>query len=164
MSPSLPGTSLLWHLLSAFVNRVFPSTVTSSLPFSLGPTRSGCVAISAQCSAASKTPRYHLPAFLPAMVQAPVSTPIPNLECSVDPLVASNDLRPSSRHLCQLFGCPRGLRPAPPVIFPSIIRLRNRPSFCRATTPEKKSRRLRNFVLTLSHRVFLTAFVNERAV
>ena len=62
-------------------------------------------------SAASRTPRYHLPAFFAATVYTSASTTKTNLECSVDPLVASNALRPSDRHLCQLFGFPPGLRP-----------------------------------------------------
>ena len=105
-----------------------------------------------------RCPRYHLPAFFAATVHTSASTPKTNVECSVDPLVASNALRSSSRHLCQLFGCPPGLRPSPPAMFPSITRLGNRPSWCRATAPAKKSRRLRMVVSMFSHRVFLSAF------
>ena len=50
-------------------------------------------------SAASRTPRYQLPAFLAAMVPTPVSTPSTNGQCSVDPPVSRNTLRSSTRHL-----------------------------------------------------------------
>ena len=47
-----------------------------------------------------------------------LKTPNTNLECSVDPFVALNTLsvRSSTRHLCQVFHCPPGLRPSPPAI------------------------------------------------
>ena len=49
----------------------------------------------------------HLPACLAATMHTSSSTPKTNLKCFVEPLVASKALRSSSRHLCQLFGCPR---------------------------------------------------------
>ena len=92
-------------------------------------------------SAASRTPRYHLPAFLAATVHTSATTPKNNLKCCGDLLVASNALRLSSKHLCQLFGCPPGLWSSPPVIFPSFIRLRSRPSFlsCHGAREEMRS-------------------------
>ena len=112
-------------------------------------------------SAAWRTPRYHMPAFLAAIVHTSASTPKNNTECSVDPSVASNALRSSSRHLCQLFGCPPGLRPCPQVIFPSITRLGDCPSLCRVTAPAK-NRRLQMVVSMVSHRVFLRACLRVR--
>ena len=85
-----------------------------------------------------------------ATVHTSASIPKTNLECSVDPSVASNALRSSSRPLCQLFGYRPGLRPSPRVIFPSMTRLGNRPSFCRASAPAKKSRRLRMIIALAS--------------
>ena len=123
------------------------------LPVALGTTRSGCVAIPAQCRL-NLMPRSHeafcclqdLAIALARIICCNCAHlglhPRTNLECSVDPSVAPNALRLSRRHLCQLFGCPPGLRPSPPVIFPSITRLGNRPSFCRATPPATISRRL----------------------
>ena len=87
--------------------------------------------------------RYHLPAFLAAMVHTVVSTPTTNGECSVDPSVAQNTLRSSTRHRCQFLSCPPGFRPSPPVIVVNITLLGNHPLLCRATPPEKKNRRLR---------------------
>ena len=43
--------------------------------------------------AASRTPRYHLPAFFAATVHTGVSIPYTNGVCSVDPSVARNTLR-----------------------------------------------------------------------
>ena len=110
--------------------------------------------------ASLRNPRYHLPTFLAAMIHTSAFTPKTNLECSVGPLAASNVQR-SSRHICQLFDCPPGLRSSPPT-FPSITRLGDRPCFCRATAPAKKSRRLRMVVSMLSHCVLLRAFAHER--
>ena len=163
------------HLPPALVNRVFHATVTPPPPIPLGTARIGCVAVPAQSRlvvmpliheafCTSRTGRYHLSAFLAATVHTSASTRKTNLDCSVDPLVASTASRSSSRHLYQLFGCPPGPRPSPTVIFLSITRLGNRPTFCRATPPATKSRRLRMVVSMLSHRVFLRAFAYERVV
>ena len=59
---------------------------------------------------------------------------------------------------------PPGLGSSPPVIIANITRLGERPAFCRATAPAKKSRRLRMVVSMLSHHVFLRAFAYEGVV
>ena len=53
-------------------------------------------------AAASRTPRYHLPAFFGATVRTTVSTPNANGVCTVDPSVARNTLRSSKRNPCQV--------------------------------------------------------------
>ena len=103
-------------------------------------------------SAASRTPRYHLPAFFAPMGQSAVSAPNTNGECSVDPSVAPA-LRSSTRLLRQVFDCPPGLGPSPPVIVANITRLGIRPLFWYAMASAMESRRLRVIVSMLSHRV-----------
>ena len=92
------------HLLPAFVNRGFLVSLQplpSPLLFAWAPPvadtwRFLLNVVSFSChlamkrSAASRTPRYHLPALLAATVHTSASNPKINLECSVDPLVASN--------------------------------------------------------------------------
>ena len=132
------------HLPPALVNRVFHATVTPPPPIPLGTARIGCVSVPAQrrlvlislirdtfcCFEDPAIPLARLVSWKGPHLSLYFEN---NLESFVDPLVASNALRSSSRPLRQLFGCPPGLRPSPQVIFPSITRLGNRPSFCRAT-------------------------------
>ena len=54
-------------------------------------------------SAASTTPRYHVPLFLAAVGHNTVSTPNTKGELSVDLSVARNTLRSSNRHWFQVF-------------------------------------------------------------
>ena len=163
------------HIVYAFVNRGFPGSVIPPPPIPLGATRCGCVAIPAQCCFALM-PLSHEAFFCFEDSAIPLSRllscnrlhlgphPKTNLEWSVGPMVASDALWLSSRHRCQLVDCPPGLRPSLPVTFPSITRLGNHLSFRRATPPAKKSRRLRMFVLMLSHHVFFRAFGYGRVV
>ena len=149
MFTSRPGTLL--PCLSSFLLssnavslRLFPPP-----SYSLGHHPYRCVANLAQCRLILVPLSHEAFCFFedPAIPLAPLLScngphlglhPKTNLECSVDPLVASNDLRSTSRHLCQLFNCPPGLRPSPPVAFPSITRPGNRPSFCRVTRPPRR--------------------------
>ena len=176
MSTSRPGT-FLPCLPSPSCSRQprFPCDCYPPPPIPLGTTRSVCVAIPAQCRLILMPLRHEafccfedsaipLARLLSCNGPHPGLHPKKQLGVFRGPLVASNALRSSSRHVCQLFDCSPGLRPSPPVIFPSITRLGNRPSFCRATPPLKKSRRLRMAVSMLSHRVFLRAFAYEWVV
>ncbi|CAN0356244.1 unnamed protein product, partial [Laminaria digitata] len=73
------------------------------------------------------------PAFFAAVDHIAVSTPNTKGERSVDPSVAQNALRSSTRHLCHVFHCRPGLGFSPPAIVPKITRRGSRPSFCRST-------------------------------
>ena len=66
-----------------------------------------------------------------AVVYSTVSTPNTNGECSVYPSLTRNALRPLSRRLCQVFGCPPGHRFffSQPIVV-TMARLGNRPSLC----------------------------------
>ena len=54
-------------------------------------------------SASSTTPRYQIPAFLAAVGYNTVSTPNTREKLSVDPSVARNTLRSSTRHWAQFY-------------------------------------------------------------
>lgn len=70
-----------------------------------------------------------------------------------------------NRTLCQVFDCPLGIGPSPPVIVAKITRLGNRPSLSRATAPATRSRPLRMVHPMLSHRrVLLRTFAYERVL
>ena len=68
------------------------------------------------------------------------------------------------RRLRQVFDWPPGPGPTPRIIVPNITRLGNRPSFCRATVPAKKSRRLPMAVSMPSLRLLEAVRVREGGV
>ena len=82
----------------------------------------------------------------------------------MNPPAARMILRSPTRDSRHVFDCPPGPEPTPPVIFPNITQLGNRPLFCHATAPAKKSWRIRMVVSMLSHSVFLRDVAYERVV
>ena len=76
----------------------------------------------------------------------------------------SKTARCSPRVLSQLFGGPPGPGFVPHAICANIIRLGNRPLFCRTIAPAKKSRPFRIVVALLSHFVFFRTLTYERLV
>ena len=160
---------------SCFRRPRFPCDCCPPLPIPLGTTHSGFVALSTRVRLIL-VPRNHEPLGCFEDPSVPLARGIccngprgglnsnTNEQCSVDPSVARNTLRPSTRHLCQVYGRPPGLRPSPPVIVANMTPLGNRPLLCRATAPAKRSHHLRMVVSMLSHCVLLSAFAYERVV
>ena len=110
--------------------------VSPPLPIPLGTAHNGCVALSSQIRLIF-VPLHHEPigcfedppgtACPPPLLQQPtwyaaISTTNAHGEYTVDPSAARNTLRPSTRHLCQVLGCPPGLQPFPPVTVANITR------------------------------------------
>ena len=138
------------HLLPTFVHRSSPSTPpvppllafpwSSFLPLLLlpplppfpwippTPDARRCLLSSASSSchltmdrsAASRTPRYHFPAFFDAVDHSAVSTPSTKGASSVDPSVARNSRRSSTMDLCQVLNCPPCFGFSPSAIISNI--------------------------------------------
>ena len=170
------------HLLPTFVHRSFPSTppappllriplvrfsatppVASPPPFPWKPRTADarCCLLSlasSSChptmnrSTASRTSRYHLPAFFAAVDYSAVSTPNTKGASSADPSVARNSLTSSTMHLCQVLNCLPDLGFSRPGIVPNITRLGNRSLLRRAMLSAKKGCRLR-MVVSISRNV-----------
>ena len=125
------------HLLPALVNRGFSATVTAPFLFPWAPPVADAwrfLPNVASCNLSHEAFYCFKDPAIPLARRLTCNGPHLDLhpkitvESSVDPLVAKNALRSSSRHLCQLF--------------PSITHLCDRPSYCRATTPANKIPRL----------------------
>ena len=115
-------------------------------------------------SAASTTLRYHFPPCLAAVGHSTVSTPNTKGTLSVDPSVARNHVRSSTRHWGQIFSGRPGPGFAPPAIVPIIPRGVGRPLFFRRTAPANRRRLLRMVVSTLSHCAFFRVLAYDELV
>ena len=110
-------------------------------------------------SAASTTPRYHLPPFLAAVGHSTVSTQNTEGTLSVDPSTAQNTLRSSTRRWAQFFSGRPGPGFSPPDIVPNIIRRVSRSLCVRCTAPVNRRRRLR--MVISAHCAFLRALAYD---
>ena len=79
----------------------------------------------------------------------------------MDPSVARNTLRSSTRHWAQFFSGRPGPGFSPPAIVPNVIRRISRSLCLRCTPPAKGRRRLRMLVSTLSHCAFVRALAYD---
>ena len=111
--------------------------------------------------AASTIPRCQIPLFLAALGHSTVSTPNSKGELSVDPSVAPNTLRSSTRHWALLFSGRSRPGFTPAAIVPNITRWVSHSLLVRCTAPAKTRRRLRIVVQTLSHCAFLRALAYD---
>ena len=107
---------------------------------------------------------HHFPPFLAAVGHSTVSTPNTTGTLSVDPSVARNTLRSSTKHWAQLFSGRSGPGFSPSAIVPNITRRVSRSLCVRCTPPANRRRRLRMVVSTLSHLAFLRALAGGLCV
>ena len=95
------------------------------------------------------------------MGQNTVSTPNTKGTLFVDPSVARNTLRSSTRHGARFFSGRPGSGFSPPAIVPNITRRVNRSLCVHCRVPANRRRRLRMVVSTLSHCGFLRALAYD---
>ena len=145
--------------------------VTPPFPIPLDTTHGGCAALpTPRCLIL--VPPHHgplgcfedLPRLFASVDHRVVSTPNTKGASSVDPSVARNSLRSSTMHPRQVYNSPLGLGFSPPAIVPNIARLGSLSLLCRATAPEKKSRRLRMVVWMLSQRVIMSRLLRPLTI
>ena len=112
-------------------------------------------------SADSTTPHYLFPPFLVAVGHGTVSTPNTIGTLSVEPSVAVNTMRSSTRHWAKFFSGRPGPGFSPPTNVPNIIRKVSHSLCVRCAAPANMRRGLLMAVSTLSHCAFLRALAYD---